>query len=76
MKKKEIEYEEPTVQNPMEIEKEGKKEKYFDTALEFFKVDLDEAKEKDEKKLDVLESVADFKPNNTKIEEKPNLFED
>ena len=46
MKKKEIEYEEPTVQNPIEIEKEGKKEKYFDTALEFFKVDLDEAKKK------------------------------
>ena len=58
------------------LKKRGKKRNTLTQHLKFFKVDLDEAKEKDEKKLDVLESVTDFKPNNTKIEEKPNLFED
>ena len=76
IKKDQSEYKEPNVQNPEKIEKEDKKMKmdYFNMASKFYEMDLKVTRENNQKKLyDVLKKATNIKPNNVKIDEKPDL---
>ena len=76
IKKGQSEYKKPNVQNPEKIEKDDEKMKidYFNMASKFYEMDLKATRENNQKKLyDVPKSATNIKPNNVKIDEKPDL---